>query len=142
VDFPCRCGRGHAVMPTDAWGAHGRGQDAFSSASRGRARGGLLLPVFRHPFGSPSVHILAKIPWGLFTMPKSISSVQVPSTNMVRVKTSWGVKLALSAVSPLRQIPCQIVSNDLGLISNFTRVCLGYFGATLSIEPCGFGFWN
>jgi hypothetical protein len=45
-------------------------------------------------------------------------------------------------VSPSRQILEQIMSNDFGLISNFTRVCLGYFGATLSIEPFGFEFLN
>jgi hypothetical protein len=28
------------------------------------------------------------------------------------------------------------------LISNFTRVCLGYFGAILLFGPCGFEFWN
>jgi hypothetical protein len=34
------------------------------------------------------------------------------------------------------------VSNDFGLISNFTRVCLGYFGAILLLGPCGFEFCN
>jgi hypothetical protein len=72
----------------------------------------------------------------------SISSVQVPSVYMGRVKRSWGVKLVLSDVSALRQISCHIMSNDFCLISNFPRVCLGYFGTTLSIESCGFGFWN
>jgi hypothetical protein len=68
--------------------------------------------------------------------------MQVPSVDLVRVKRYWGIKLAMSAVSPSRQILEQIMSNDFGLISNFTRVCLGYFGATLSIEPFGFEFLN
>jgi hypothetical protein len=38
------------------------------------------------------------------------------------------------------QKPSQIVSNDFGLISNVTRVCLGYFGAILLFVPCGFEF--
>jgi hypothetical protein len=48
----------------------------------------------------------------------------------------------MSNRSILRQNQCQIMSNDFGLISNFTRVCLGNFGATLSIGACGFVFWN
>jgi hypothetical protein len=34
------------------------------------------------------------------------------------------------------------VSNDLGLISNFSRVFLGYFGATLIFGLRGFEFWK
>jgi hypothetical protein len=36
----------------------------------------------------------------------------------------------------------QIVTNDFGLISNFARVCLGYFCAILLFGPIGFEFWN
>jgi hypothetical protein len=70
--------------------------------------------------------------YGLFTFPNSMSSMQVPSVDAVRVKRSWGVKLVMSAVPPSRQILGQIMSNDFGLISNFTRVCRRYFGAILS----------
>jgi hypothetical protein len=51
-----------------------------------------------------------------------------------------GVKSTLSVLFKPRQNPCQIMSNDFGLISNFTRVCLGYFGATLIFGLCGFEF--
>jgi hypothetical protein len=34
------------------------------------------------------------------------------------------------------------MSNDFGLISNFTRVFLGYFGATLIFGLYGFEFWK
>jgi hypothetical protein len=37
---------------------------------------------------------------------------------------------------------CQIVSNDFGLISNFSRVFLGYFGATLIFGLYGFELWK
>jgi hypothetical protein len=50
------------------------------------------------------------------------------------------VKVALSALFKPRQNPCQIMSNDFGLISNFTRVFLGYFGATLIFGLYGFEF--
>jgi hypothetical protein len=56
---------------------------------------------------------------------------------MVWVRRYGGVKSALSALFKPRQNPCQFMSNNFGLISNFTRVCLGYFGATLI-----FGFVN
>jgi hypothetical protein len=41
---------------------------------------------------------------------------------MVGVERYCGVKLALSELSSPRQKPCQVVSNDLGLGSNFSRV--------------------
>jgi hypothetical protein len=41
-----------------------------------------------------------------------------------------------------RQKLGQSMSNGFGLVSNFTRVCLRYFGSTLSIGPFGFEFWN
>jgi hypothetical protein len=61
---------------------------------------------------------------------------------MVWVGRYGGVKSVLSALFKLRQNLCQIVSNDFGLISIFTRVCLGYFGATLIFGLCGFEFWK
>jgi hypothetical protein len=61
---------------------------------------------------------------------------------MVWVGRYGGVKSALYALFKPRQNPCQIVSNDFGLISNFTRVCLGYFGATLIFGLCGLEFWK
>jgi hypothetical protein len=51
-----------------------------------------------------------------------------------------GLKIALSALSKPRQNLCQVMSNDLGLISNFSRVFLGYFGATLVFGLCGIKF--
>jgi hypothetical protein len=41
---------------------------------------------------------------------------------MAWVRRYCGVKIALSALFKPRQNPCQIMSNDFGLISNFTRV--------------------
>jgi hypothetical protein len=32
--------------------------------------------------------------------------------------------------------------NDFGLISNFTRVCVVYFSATLIFGLCGFELWK
>jgi hypothetical protein len=50
---------------------------------------------------------------------------------MAWVRRYGGLKIALSALSKPRQNLCQVVSNDLGLISNFFKVFLGYFGTTL-----------
>jgi hypothetical protein len=61
---------------------------------------------------------------------------------MAWVRRYCGVKIALSALFKPRQNPCQIVSNDFGLISNFAREFLGYFGATLIFGLYGFEFWN
>jgi hypothetical protein len=61
---------------------------------------------------------------------------------MAWVRRYCGVKPALSALFKPRQNSCQIVSNDFGLISNFVRVFLGYFGATLIFGLCGFEFWK
>jgi hypothetical protein len=61
---------------------------------------------------------------------------------MAWVRRYSGVKIALSALFKPRQNLCQIVSNDFGLISNFTRVFLGYFGATLIFGLYGFEFWK
>jgi hypothetical protein len=61
---------------------------------------------------------------------------------MAWVRIYCGVKIALSALFKPRQNPCQIVSNDFGLISNFTRVFLVYFGATLIFGLYGFEFWK
>jgi hypothetical protein len=61
---------------------------------------------------------------------------------MVCVGRYGGVKSALSAMFKPRQNSCQIVSNDFGLLSNFTRVCLGYFGTTLIFVLCGFELWK
>jgi hypothetical protein len=52
------------------------------------------------------------------------------------------VKSGLSPNRNPRPQPIQIVSNNFGLISNFTRVCLGYFGTIFLFGPCGFEFWN
>jgi hypothetical protein len=54
----------------------------------------------------------------------------------------WWCEVSSVYTFSLRQNPCQIVSNDFGLISNFTRVCLGYFGATLIFGLCGFELWK
>jgi hypothetical protein len=61
---------------------------------------------------------------------------------MVLVTRYDGLKIALSALPKPRQNLCQVVSNDFGLISNFSRVFLGYFGATLIFGLCGFKFWK
>ena len=61
---------------------------------------------------------------------------------MAWVRRYGGLKIALSALPKPRQNLCQVVSNDLGLISNFSRVFLGYFGATLIFGLCGFEFWK
>jgi hypothetical protein len=50
---------------------------------------------------------------------------------MAWVRRYGGLKIAMSALPKPRQNRCQVMSNDLGLISNFSRVFLGYFGATL-----------
>jgi hypothetical protein len=52
------------------------------------------------------------------------------------------VNIALSALFKPRQNLCQIMSNDFGLISNFTKVFLVYFGATLIFGLYGFEFWK
>jgi hypothetical protein len=52
------------------------------------------------------------------------------------------VKSGLSPSWNPRPKPSQIMSNNFGLISNSTRVCLGYFGAILLFGPCDFEFWN
>jgi hypothetical protein len=57
---------------------------------------------------------------------------------MAWVRRYDGVKIALSALPKPRQNLCQVVSNNFGLISNFSRVFLGYFGATLIFELYGF----
>jgi hypothetical protein len=61
---------------------------------------------------------------------------------MAWVRRYCGVKIALSALSKQRQNLCQIVSNDFGLISNFSRVFLGYFGATLIFGLYAFELWK
>jgi hypothetical protein len=61
---------------------------------------------------------------------------------MAWVRRYDGLKIALSALSKPRQNLCQVVSNNLGLISNFFRVFLGYLGATLIFGLCGFEFWK
>jgi hypothetical protein len=50
---------------------------------------------------------------------------------MVCVGRYGGAKSGLSRLFNPRQNPCQFMSNGFGLSSNFTRVCLGYFGATI-----------
>jgi hypothetical protein len=61
---------------------------------------------------------------------------------MAWVRRYGGLKIALSALPKPRQNMCQVMSNDLGLISNFSRVFLGYFGATLIFGLRGFEFWK
>jgi hypothetical protein len=61
---------------------------------------------------------------------------------MAWVRRYDGVKIALSALPKPRQNLCQVVSNDFGLISNFSRVFLGYFGATLIFGLYGFEPWK
>jgi hypothetical protein len=53
---------GRAVVLTYARGVRGHGQGMFSSASRGRTCGGLLLPLSKHLFGCLNVQILPRIP--------------------------------------------------------------------------------
>jgi hypothetical protein len=48
--------------------------------------------------------------------------MSVPSKDMVGVERYGGEKSALSELSTPRQKPCQVVSNCLGLGSNFSRV--------------------
>jgi hypothetical protein len=60
----------------------------------------------------------------------------------LRLASYEAVKLGVSPSWNPRPKPSQIVSNDFCLISNFARVCLGYFGAILLFGPCGFEFWN
>jgi hypothetical protein len=60
---------------------------------------------------------------------------------------AWVMEKSLCQVGSVsrlrpRQKLGQNVSNGFGLVSNFTRVCLWYFGTTLSIGPFGFEFWN
>jgi hypothetical protein len=60
---------------------------------------------------------------------------------------AWGEEKSLCQVGFVSQLEPrqklgQNVSNGFGLVSNFTRACLGYFGATLSIWPFGFELWN
>jgi hypothetical protein len=61
---------------------------------------------------------------------------------MAWVRRYCGVKITLSALSKPRQNLCQIVSNDFGLISTFSRVFLGYFCATLIFGLYGFELWK
>jgi hypothetical protein len=61
---------------------------------------------------------------------------------MTWVRRYGGLKIALSALPKPRQNRCQVVSNDLGLISNFSRVFLGYFGATFIFVLRGSEFWK
>jgi hypothetical protein len=61
---------------------------------------------------------------------------------MAWVRRYDGMKIVLSALFKLRQNLRQVMSNDLGLISNFSIVFLGYFGATLIFGLCGFEFWK
>jgi hypothetical protein len=61
---------------------------------------------------------------------------------MAWVRRYCGVKIALSALSKPRQNLCQIVSNDFGLSSNFSKVFLGYFGATSIFGLCRFKLWK
>jgi hypothetical protein len=61
---------------------------------------------------------------------------------MAGLRRYCGVKIAVSALFKLRQNLCQIVSNNFGLISSFTIVFLGYFGATLIFGLHGFEFWK
>jgi hypothetical protein len=61
---------------------------------------------------------------------------------MVGFERYCGVKLALSGLSGPRQKPCQVMSNDLGLGSNFSRVFQGSLGAILLIGPFGFEVWK
>jgi hypothetical protein len=61
---------------------------------------------------------------------------------MAWVRRYDGLKIALSALSKPRQNLCQVVSNDFGLFPDFSRVFLGYFGATLIFVPYGFEFWK
>ena len=59
---------------------------------------------------------------------------------MVGLERYGGGKSAMSEMSKPRQNLCQVVSNDFGFGSNFSRVFYRYFGATLSIGPIGFKF--
>jgi hypothetical protein len=61
---------------------------------------------------------------------------------MVGVERYGGRKLALSELSRPRQKPCQVVSNDLGLGSNFSRVFYRSLGAILLFGPHGFEVWK
>jgi hypothetical protein len=61
---------------------------------------------------------------------------------MAWVRRYDGLKITLSALSKPRQNLCQVVSNDFGLFSNFSRVFIGYFGATLIFGLYGFEFWK
>jgi hypothetical protein len=118
---------------SEARGMHGRGQGAFTSASRGRTHGGLLLLLSKRLFSCPNMYILAKIPCIFYVSPVC--------------RYAWGEEKSLCQVGSVsylgpRQNLGQNVSNDFGLVSNFTMMCLGYFGTTLSIEPFGFEFWK
>jgi hypothetical protein len=53
-----------------------------------------------------------------------------------------GAKLGLSPNWNPRPKSSQIVSNNFGLISNFSRVGLGYFCTILLFGPFVFEFWN
>jgi hypothetical protein len=61
---------------------------------------------------------------------------------MAWVRRYGGLKIALSALPKPRQNRCQVMSNDLGLISNFSIVFLEYFGATLIFGLYGFEPWK
>jgi hypothetical protein len=61
---------------------------------------------------------------------------------MVWVRRYDGLKIALSALSKPRQNICQVVLNDFGWLSNFSRVFIWYFGATLIFGLYGFEFWK
>jgi hypothetical protein len=61
---------------------------------------------------------------------------------MAWVRRYDGMKIALSTLPKPRQNLCQVMSNDFGLISNFSRVFLRYFGATLIFGLYGFEPWK
>jgi hypothetical protein len=61
---------------------------------------------------------------------------------MAWVRRYDGMKIALSTLPKPRQNLRQVMSNDFGLISNFSRVFLRYFGATLIFGLYGFEPWK
>jgi hypothetical protein len=74
--------------------------------------------------------------WGTTVM-----FVQGPRHFVPEIRSCLHPKVGLSLGLNSRQNPCQIMSPDFGLVLNFPKVCLRYFGATLSIRVCGFEFW-
>jgi hypothetical protein len=112
------------------------GQCAAEHLAHDRTRGGLLQLLFKRPLVDQTC---------ISCQRSCVSSLHRAKGSLSCVSPEWkyglggkicGVKSALSALFSPRQNPCQIVSNDFGLISNFTRVSLGYFGTTLI-----FGLW-